>query len=88
MSENETTQNLSMLSVDEKLDELLANLRDIKAQLASLEACAEDRSRDTRPTLERIHQVVAEQGQTLQALRRDVDLFREEIFNECWSGAD
>ena len=88
MSENDSTKDLSALSVDEKLNLLLADMRDIKARLASLEAFAEDRSRDTRPMLERIHQEVAEQGQTLHALRRDVELFREDIFNERRARAD
>ena len=84
----ENTKDLSTLTTDEKLNLLLSDMRDIKARLASLEAFAEDRSRDTRPMLERIHQEVAEQGQTLHALRRDVELFREDIFNERRARAD
>lgn len=80
--------NTQDLTDSEKLNLILADLGDIKRRLTKLEAFAEDRSRDTRPMLERIHQEVAEQGQTLHALRRDVELFREDIFNERRARAD
>lgn len=52
------------LTTDEKLDLVLAELAfmkaDFGARLARLEAFAEDKSRDTRPMLDRIHKEVAD----------------------------
>ncbi|MGH9802481.1 MAG: hypothetical protein ACRD82_19110 [Blastocatellia bacterium] len=59
------------LTTDEKLDMILAELSFVKselafvktdfgARLARLEAFAEDRSRDTRPMLNKIHKEVAD----------------------------
>ncbi len=48
-------ENTKDLTVDEKLDLLLAEMANVQMQLAKLEAFAEDRSRDTRPMLDKIH---------------------------------
>ena len=60
-------ENTKDLTVDEKLDLLLAEMAFVKTELGSVqmrlvkvEAFVEDRSRDTRPMLDKIHKEVAD----------------------------
>lgn len=60
-------ENITDLTVNEKLDMLLAESALVRAELASLgarlvkvEAFVEDRSRDTRPMLDKIYKEVAD----------------------------
>ena len=51
-------ENTKDLTVDEKFDLLLAEMANVQMQLAKLEAFAEDRSRDTRQMLDKIHKTL------------------------------
>lgn len=57
-------ENTKDLTVNEKLDMVLAELAFLKAdfgaRLAKVEAFVEDRSRDTRPMLDKIYKEVAD----------------------------
>lgn len=79
MSE-EKTKNLTS---DEKLELILAELAlmksDFGARLARLEAFAEDKSRDTRPMLDKIHKAVADL--TVEAVEVKSELMR---LNRKW----
>ncbi|MEO6726476.1 MAG: hypothetical protein ABIP14_14410 [Blastocatellia bacterium] len=57
-------ENTKDLTIDEKLDMVLAELvfmkADFGARLAKVEVFVEDRSRDTRPMLDKIYKEVAD----------------------------
>lgn len=72
MSEEKTKD----LTTNEKLDLILAELTfmksDFSARLAKLEAFAEDKSRDTRPMLDRIHKEVADTRAEMVEVRSEL----------------
>jgi len=72
MSEEKTKD----LTTNEKLDLILAELTfmksDFGARLARLEAFAEDKSRDTRPMLDRIHKEVADTRAEMVEVRSEL----------------
>jgi tetrahydromethanopterin S-methyltransferase subunit G len=51
-------ENTKDLTPDEKLDRILAELNEFKAWRGRVDAFIEDRSQDTRPKLEVIHQEI------------------------------
>ena len=53
-------ENTKDLTVNEKLDMILSELAFVKARLVKVEAFVEDRSRDTRPMLDKIYKEVAD----------------------------
>jgi septal ring factor EnvC (AmiA/AmiB activator) len=53
-------ENSKDLTDSEKLDLILAELADLRTRVVKLEFFAEDRSRDTRPMLDRIHKEIAD----------------------------
>lgn len=82
----EITKNLT---ADEKLDLILSRLDGIETRLAKVEVFVEDRSRDTRPMLDRIHKDLADTRVELAEMRADVGdvkreirLLREDMWNE------
>jgi hypothetical protein len=91
MTEDDSTKDLTEdltkgLTDSEKLNLLLAdmgqiktNIADIKARLIKVEAFVEDQSRDTSPILERIYQEVAEQGRSIREIRDELKLIHERI---------
>jgi len=83
-------ENTKDLTVDEKLDMVLAELAFLKAdfgaRLAKVEAFVEDRSRDTRPMLDKLYKEVAdtriEVGEVkshLKRLERKRDVLNEDV---------
>jgi ABC-type transporter Mla subunit MlaD len=65
--------NTADLTIDEKLDRVLRKLGDLDTRLATLEAVAADRSRETRPKLDLIIAELADvrEGQKDAAKRLD-----------------
>jgi hypothetical protein len=65
--------NTADLTVDEKLNQILSKLGDLDTRLASLEAVAADRSKETRPKLDLIIAELADvrEGQKDAAKRLD-----------------
>ena len=74
---NETTKDLTD---GERL--ILAELGNLNQRVARLEAIAEDRARETKPMLERIHKEIADVHFDLKDLRHEMRLLREDIRNE------
>ena len=85
MNEDSTAELTKDMSDSEKLafliEEAIANREwraEMSARLAKVEAFAEDRSRETRPIMERILKEIADLGQSVKEIRADIRILRDE----------
>jgi len=95
MNEDSTKELSKDMSDSEKLafliEEAIANREwrtEISTRLAKVETFVEDRSRETRPIMERILKEIADLGQSVKEIRADIRILRDEDWRKKRELAD
>ncbi|MGH9754730.1 MAG: hypothetical protein ACREA2_18285 [Blastocatellia bacterium] len=73
--------NTSDLTIDEKLDRVLAKLSQVETRLSALEAEAKDRARETRPKLDLLIAEMAATREDVKTALARLDTLVLDVFN-------